>query len=89
MIINYWHMQMHSTNELENFGKYLDWILEHRQFIGLGEQKVGENQNNTFKNDMKANDIVAIKRGSKLVTLLQVSVVLILYRVKMINDERT
>lgn len=70
--VNYWHMQMYPTDELEDFGKYIEWILEHRKFIGLGEWESGDQQINTFKEDMNVNDIVAIKRGGKLVALVQI-----------------
>jgi len=69
---NYWHMQMHPTDELEKFSGYIDWILEHRGFIGMGEWEGGRETINTFVNEMTVNDIVAIKRGSKLVALVQI-----------------
>ena len=69
---NYWHMQMHPTDELEKFSGYIDWILEHRGFIGMGEWEGGRETINTFVDEMTVNDIVAIKRGSKLVALVQI-----------------
>ena len=61
---NYWHMQMHPTDELEKFSGYIDWILEHRGFIGMGEWEGGRETISTFINEMTVNDIVAIKRLS-------------------------
>ena len=70
--MNYWHMQMHPTSQIDWAQKHLDWVLEHRQFIGLGEWAGGEAEIHTFKNEMEVNDIVAIKRGQELVALVQV-----------------
>ena len=69
---NYWHMQMHPTAGLADFSCHIDWILEHRSFIGMGEWEGGRDTINTFVNEMAVNDIVAIKRGGKLVALVQV-----------------
>ena len=69
---NYWHMQMHPTAEPADFGCHIDWILEHLSFIGMGEWEGGRDTINTFVNEMAVNDIVAIKRGGKLVALVQV-----------------
>ena len=34
--MNFWHMQMHPTDEMD-FSKNIDWILEHKKIIGLGQ----------------------------------------------------
>lgn len=68
--MNYWHMQMHPSDQ--SFAENIDWILEHRQFIGLGEWEGGQSEIETFKNKMQVNDIVAIKKGQNLIALVQV-----------------
>lgn len=47
-------------------------ILEHKKIIGLGDWNDGESVIATFKDEMRVNDIVAIKTGAKLVALVQV-----------------
>lgn len=47
-------------------------ILENKKIIGLGEWVEGEAIISAFKNDVKVNDIVAIKNGAKLIALVQV-----------------
>lgn len=70
-MVNYWHMQMH-PNEISFSNKKVFSILEHKKIIGLGEWEKGESKISTFINDMKVNDIVAIKNGAKLIALVQV-----------------
>ena len=70
--MNFWHMQMHPTDEM-SFSQNIDWILEHKKIIGLGQWKGGQKQINQFINDVQVNDIVALKRGSKLIALVQVT----------------
>jgi 5-methylcytosine-specific restriction protein B len=41
--------------------------------IGMGDWKEGESQRAQFMNDMKVNDIVAIKNGGQLIALVQVT----------------
>lgn len=86
---NYWHMQMHPTGELEDFGGNIEWILEHRRFIGLGEWEGGKQTIKTFKEEMEVNDIVAIKRGKKLVALVQVIGGAYFVKRESDNDDRT
>ncbi|MDO4696533.1 MAG: pyruvate kinase [Neisseria sp.] len=69
--MNFWHMQMHPTDEME-FSQNIDWILEHKKIIGLGQWDSGKEQINQFINDIQVNDIVALKRGGKLIALVQV-----------------
>lgn len=67
----YWHMQMHPDDK--SFADdHLYSILENRKIIGLGDWYEGESMISAFKDDMKVNDIVAIKNGSKLIALVQV-----------------
>ena len=69
--INYWHMQMHPDDK--SFGEdHVYSILEYKRIIGLGNWKEGEAKIRTFRDDMKVNDIVAIKNGGKLIALVQV-----------------
>jgi len=70
--MNFWHMQMHPTGEME-FSENIDWILEHKKIIGLGQWEEGEKQINCFINDVQVNDIVALKRGKELIALVQVT----------------
>ncbi|MGF6148206.1 Uncharacterised protein [Kingella potus] len=70
--MNFWHMQMHPTDEIE-FSQNIDWILEHKKIIGLGQWDGGKEQINQFINDIQVNDVVALKRGGKLIALVQVT----------------
>lgn len=70
--MNFWHMQMHPTDNME-FSQNIDWILEHKKIIGLGQWPGGKDQINQFINDIQVNDIVALKRGEKLIALVQVT----------------
>ena len=70
--MNFWHMQMHPTDEIE-FSENIDWILEHKKIIGLGQWEGGEKQINRFINEIQVNDIVALKRGGELIALVQVT----------------
>ena len=65
-------MQMHPTDEIE-FSENIDWILEHKKIIGLGQWEGGEKQINRFINEIQVNDIVALKRGGELIALVQVT----------------
>lgn len=68
----YWHMQMHPNDP--SFTKEAIWyILEHNKIIGIGSYwKDGDTTVSTFKNNIKVNDIIAIKTGAKLIALVQV-----------------
>lgn len=67
----YWHMQMHPDDK--SFAdEHIYNILENKKIIGLGEWDGGEAIISVFKNDVKVNDIVAIKNGAKLIALVQV-----------------
>ena len=70
---NYWHMQMHPDDK--QFAEaHVYSILENKKIIGLGNWRKGE-ENGTiesFRNEMRVNDVVAIKNGEKLVALVQV-----------------
>lgn len=67
----YWHMQMHPDDK--SFAdEHIYNILENKKIIGLGEWSEGEAIISVFKNDVKVNDIVAIKNGAKLIALVQV-----------------
>ena len=67
----YWHMQMHPDDK--SFAEvHIYSILESKKIIGLGEWNDGESIISSFKNDVKVNDIVAIKNGAKLIALVQV-----------------
>ncbi|QEN03311.1 AAA family ATPase [Thiospirochaeta perfilievii] len=65
--MNYWHMQIHpneqgSVNEKE--------VLSELGIIGLGDDKT---EVEFFEETMKIGDIVAIKRGGKLIALTEVT----------------
>ena len=71
--ITYWHMQMHPDDK--SFAdEHVYSILEHKKIIGLGNWKEGEENGtiDSFRNQMRVNDIVAIKNGGKLIALVQV-----------------
>jgi predicted ATP-binding protein involved in virulence len=69
--MNYWHMQLHPYQNDWNKEKEL---LESLSIIGLGI--VGNNYNNTqnrqFIQDMEIGDIVLIKHGKKVISLVEV-----------------
>lgn len=69
--IQFWHMQIH-PKESCGFGENVPEIWEHHQFIGLGDWEEGEGQIDSFCNKMNVNDIVALKRGQRLIALVQV-----------------
>ena len=70
--MNFWHMQMHRTGEME-LSENIDWILEHKKIIGLGQWEEGKEQINRFINEIQVNDSVALKRGGELIALVQVT----------------
>ena len=69
--IQFWYMQMFPGGSPE-FAEKVPYILEHHQFIGLGNWEENRNQISHFCDNMKVNDIVAIKNGRKLIALVQV-----------------
>jgi len=68
----YWHMQMHPTGEMKDFAPNIEFILEHKKIIGLGDWERGKPSIDQFIKEMSVNDIVAIKRGKELVALVQI-----------------
>lgn len=69
--MNYWHMQIHPDDK--SFAdEHIYSILEHKKIIGLGDWYEGQSVIAAFQNEMKVNDIVAIKNGAKLIALIQV-----------------
>lgn len=70
-MVNYWHMQMH-PDDLNTGAKNIHLILEQRKIIGLGEWPGGESARVSFTDEMKVNDIVAIKNGKSLIALVQI-----------------
>jgi len=69
--MTYWHMQMHPDDK--SFGEeYVHSILEHKKIIGLGNWDDGQAVISVFKDEMRVNDIVAIKNGAQLIALVQV-----------------
>lgn len=71
MSIQFWHMQMF-PGEAAGFAEKVPYILQHYQFIGLGDWEEKKHQIPDFCERMKVNDVVAIKNGSRLVALVQV-----------------
>lgn len=69
---NYWHMQMYPDDYPEFFDQYGKIILQHQKFIGLGNWKDGKSQISAFREKIKIGDIVAIKKGEKLIALVEV-----------------
>ena len=69
--IQFWHMQMFPGGEPE-FAEKVPSILQHKQFIGLGDWEEHRNQISYFCDTMQVNDIVAIKDGKRLIALVQV-----------------
>lgn len=69
--INYWHMQIH-PDDPDFAERHVYKILEHNKIIGLGEWPEGKRVIGTFENDVKVNDVVAIKTGTKLIALVQI-----------------
>ena len=69
--MTYWHMQMHPDDK--SFAdEHVYSILEHKKIIGLGDWDDGRDVIAKFQNEMKVNDVVAIKNGAKLIALVQV-----------------
>jgi len=69
--MTYWHMQMHPDDK--SFAdEHVYSILEHKRIIGLGHWDKGQAVIAAFQNEMKVNDVVAIKNGAKLIALVQV-----------------
>jgi len=64
-----WHMQLHPNEQ--DWGREKE-LLQSKGLIGLGdwEEKKGQIQN--FRNKMSIGDIVAIKRGSSPIALVEV-----------------
>lgn len=69
--MNYWHMQIHPDDVAEAH-EYVYMLLEKKKVIGLGDWTDGASTIDTFINEVKVNDIVAIKNGKKLIALVQV-----------------
>lgn len=69
--MQFWHMQMHPDGELE-FAEKIPEILEHHQFIGLGDWEEGQTQIAQFREEMAINDIVAVRKGQRLIALVKV-----------------
>ena len=69
--MTYWHMQMHPDDK--SFAdEHVYSILEHKKIIGLGDREGGLSVITAFQDEMKVNDVVAIKNGAKLIALVQV-----------------
>jgi len=69
--MTYWHMQMHPDDK--SFAdEHVYSILEHKKIIGLGDWDDGRDVIAKFQNEMKVNDVVAIKNGAKSIALVQV-----------------
>jgi hypothetical protein len=69
--MTYWHMQMH-PNDKSFADEHVYSILEHKRIIGLGNWEEGRAVIAAFQDEMKVNDVVAIKNGAKLIALVQV-----------------
>ncbi|WP_367110168.1 AAA family ATPase [uncultured Psychrobacter sp.] len=68
--MNFWHMQLHPNNPSWGLEKE---VIEQTGYIGLGDWKEKRKaQQISFQNDMRIGDIVAIKRGEKLIALVRV-----------------
>lgn len=71
MTPTYWHMQIH-PDDTSFAEENVHSILEHKKIIGLGDWEAGKSTIDAFRNDMKVNDIVAVKNGGQLIALVQV-----------------
>lgn len=69
--MTYWHMQIH-PNDKSFAEEHVYSILENKRIIGLGNWDEGQSVIETFQDEVKVNDIVAIKNGAKLIALVQV-----------------
>lgn len=69
--MTYWHMQMHPDN-ISFAYEHVYSILEHKKIIGLGDWDSGRDVIANFQDEMKVNDVVAMKNGAKLIALVQV-----------------
>lgn len=60
-------MQMHPDDQSFS-DRHVYSVLEHQRIIGLGEWDEGQAVIARFQNEMKVNDVVAIKNGALSVT---------------------
>jgi len=68
---NFWHMQMHQPSSPTGLEKE---ILNNLGVIGLGiweEEAAGQQE--AFKSKMQEGDVVAIKRGTQIIALVEVT----------------
>ncbi len=66
----YWHIQLHSDNP--NWDREEE-LLEKKALIGIGDYwPAGERQIEQFKNDMKIEDIVLVRKGETPIALVVV-----------------
>ena len=63
--IQFWHLQMFPS-DAPAFAEKVPAILQHKQFIGLGDWDEHRNQISYFCETMQVNDIVAIKKWEKI-----------------------
>lgn len=69
--MNFWHMQMHQDNEKWDWARERE-VLEKTGYIGMGDWDDDERQQADFEHTMKIDDIVAVKRGARLIALVKV-----------------
>lgn len=68
----FWHMQMHPI-DTEFFDKYGRLIVEHLNFIGLGDENEHSDKVRDFSQNMQVGDIVALRKGKKLTALVEIT----------------
>lgn len=67
--MNFWHMQMHPNNKY--WGKEKE-VIEQTGYIGMGDWEDDERQQADFEETMSIGDIVAIKKGGTLISLVRI-----------------
>lgn len=71
MNIQFWHMQICPWDN-PNFPEKIPALLEHNRFIGVGDRDQNQGYILAFKDNVKVNDVIAIKNGLSLIALVQV-----------------
>lgn len=75
--MNYWHLQMHPSDSSKFNQEKLIQILQEKKVVGMGESWKNKNGDlvsdpTHFKNDMKVDDVILIRDGSRPIALVQV-----------------
>lgn len=70
--MNYWHIQLHRDDTSEYPPERIKEIIKKHPYIGMGDWPEGESQIQSFKEELKIGDIVAVRVGRKPIALVEV-----------------